>query len=75
VKNYEEDVFAILKADPDRGLALLIEKYAGYVRAIVLGKLGGFSRQDIEECVSDVFYSIYQSRHTLDSGKGSGIGH
>ena len=47
-----------LKQHPDRGLELLVEEYTGYVYSIVKGKLNRFSRQDIEECVSDVFYTV-----------------
>ena len=49
-----------------------MDRWAGFVHAIVVDKLSGIGNgQDIEECVSDVFHKIYLTRHRIDLGKGS----
>jgi RNA polymerase sigma-70 factor (ECF subfamily) len=42
-----------------------------FVYAVVNGKLSTFSRQDVEECVSDIFYEIYRTRDRIDLERGS----
>ena len=61
----------LLLINPERGLERMVEQYAGYVHAIIKGKLSQFSRQDIEECVSDVFYAVYQNRQHIDEHRGT----
>lgn len=71
MKKSQDKILTLLQINPERGLALMIEKYSGYVYTIVKNKLLHYSKQDIEECTSDVFYSIYQSRDRIDETKGS----
>lgn len=37
----------------------LFDEYYAYVFTVVLSKLYGFSREDVEECVSDVFAEVF----------------
>ncbi len=67
----KDKILALLKKDPDQGLAALIDRYTGYIYAIIQNRLSGFSRQDVEECVSDVFYSVYQNRDNIDLDRGT----
>ncbi len=53
------------------GLELLINTYGKYVYTIVKNALPKSSKQDIEECASDVFYCIYKNREKIDTNKGS----
>lgn len=40
-------------------LEILVESFGAYVKAIIVNKIGGIaSREDIEDCVSDVFYEL-----------------
>ena len=49
-----------------------MDKYMGFVYTIVYGKLSGVcGKQDIEECVSDIFYEVYKTRSSIDLEKGS----
>ena len=40
-------------------LELLVENFGAYVKAVVINKIGGVAtREDIEDCVSDVFLEV-----------------
>ncbi len=48
---------------------VLFDEYYAYVFTVVLSKLCGFSREDVEECVSDVFAEVFcalSDNHRLD---------
>jgi len=61
-----------LKSDTERGLIQLMDTYMGLVYTIVNNKLGTICcREDIEECVSTVFYEFYKQRENIDLSKGS----
>lgn len=47
----------------------LFDEYYSYVYTVVLSKLHGYSHEDVEECVSDVFAEVFMS---LDGGGYSG---
>ncbi len=51
----------LLHKDSNRGMEQLINEYAGLVYAVVNSRLisCGFTAQDVEECVSDVFSEFY----------------
>lgn len=68
----DENLLIELKEDPEKGLISLMNTYMGLVYTIVKDKLGSqFGREDIEECVSTVFYEFYKKRDSIDLGKGS----
>ncbi len=70
-ENHDQQICHMLKHSPEKGLDMLIAQYTGYVWAIVSRKLESYSRQDAEECASDVFYAVFQKRHTLSESRGS----
>jgi RNA polymerase sigma-70 factor (ECF subfamily) len=70
-ENHDQQICHMLKHSPEKGLDMLIAKYTGYVWAIVSRKLEGYSRQDAEECASDVFYTVFQKRQILSESRGS----
>lgn len=56
---------------PQRAHRALFDEYCAYVYAIAAGKLKLCgSREDIEECVSDIFASVYRSCERASSGQG-----
>ncbi len=68
----DDALLSLLVHSPDKGLEKLMDKWMGFVYAIVSGKLSNVcSKQDVEECVSDVFYKTYQSRERIDLSKGT----
>ncbi|MCL2281561.1 MAG: sigma-70 family RNA polymerase sigma factor [Dehalococcoidia bacterium] len=49
-----------------------MDQYMAFVYTIAYGKLSSVcDKQDIEECVSDIFYEIYRTRNNIDLEKGS----
>ncbi|MCM1566254.1 MAG: sigma-70 family RNA polymerase sigma factor [Dehalobacter sp.] len=66
------DLIRLLRDEPEKGLADMMDNYLGFVYTIVSGKLESVAgREDIEECTSDVFYAVFQSRKAMDASKGS----
>lgn len=61
-----------LKSDAEKGLMQLMDTYMGLIYTIVKNKLGDVCcKEDIEECVSTVFYEFYKQRENIDLSKGS----
>ena len=54
-----------LREDPEKAIRELMDRHGGLVYYIVRGILPGFPEDDIEECVSDVFFYIYRNRSRL----------
>lgn len=68
----EKEIYLLLMDNPEKGIEKIMDQYIGYVYTIVYGKLSSVcNKQDIEECVSDVFYEIYKTRSNIDLKKGS----
>jgi RNA polymerase sigma-70 factor (ECF subfamily) len=55
-----------LKQNKEKALEALMDRYISYVTAIAV-RIGGYSlpAQDIEEIVSDVFYTVWRKRESL----------
>ncbi len=68
----DKDLYLLLIENPEKGLEKIMDKYMGFVYTIAYGKLSTVcDRQDIEECVSDIFYEVYRTRNFIDPKKGS----
>ena len=68
----EEKILALLIEKPEKGLEKLMNTYAGLVYTIVHNKLyPNCSKEDVEECVSAIFYEVYENRNSIDLSKGS----
>lgn len=58
----DSEYINMLEENPDRAYSLMIDQYGNLVYAIVLNKLKNISsREDIEDCVSDIFVEIFQN--------------
>jgi len=53
------DYSVLLKKSPRKAHKALFDEYCNYVYTIVYNKLNSFSREDTEECVSDIFAEIF----------------
>ena len=68
----EETILALLIDKPAEGIRILTAQYGGLVYSITRRRLQGCLRkEDIEECVSDVFFELYRCRDKIDLSKGS----
>ena len=68
----EETILALLIDKPAEGIRILTAQYGGLVYSITSRRLQGCLRkEDIEECVSDIFFELYRCRDKIDLSKGS----
>ena len=65
----DERLLELLEQDPEAGLAALMERYGGAVRAAAARRLS--NEEDVRECVNDVFAQAYFQRARFDPAKGS----
>lgn len=67
----EKQLAAKLKKGDTAALKEMIDRYTGYVRTVIRNfSRGTLSEQDIDELCSDVFFSLWQHRETLDVNIG-----
>ena len=62
-------ILRLLDEDPERGIALMIEAYAGLLWAVCRKYLK--EPEDIKECVNDVYLDFYLYRNRYREEKGS----
>ena len=61
----------LIKKKDHRGIDYIVDLYSDKISYIVNSILNGYSnKEDIEECISDVFISVYNDIHTYDNKKG-----
>lgn len=66
------DLIKVIKQNPEKGLDLLMKNYIKLIYSLVHNKLyNKWSKEDIEECVSDVFYNFYIKLDTYNITTGS----
>ncbi len=68
----QEEILALLKTDPEKGMKAVVWQYTSLVYKIVLKRLCSVcSMEDVEETVSDIFYEFYKNHNNVDLAKGS----
>lgn len=67
----EEELIRLLQNRPEDGMAAAMECYGDKVRWMVSHILGADRKEDIEECVSDVFVKVWQETAAYDREKGN----
>ncbi|WP_070000291.1 sigma-70 family RNA polymerase sigma factor [Cellulosilyticum sp. I15G10I2] len=68
----DNEIIELLRTKKDKGLECMMDTYMGLVYSIVHNKIATIcSKEDIEECVSDVFYELYRNSEKIDLNKGS----
>ncbi len=64
--------YSLMQTAPREGRRALIDQYGNLVYAIVLNKLKDCaSREDIEDCVSDVFVAVFEAEGDFSASAGS----
>ncbi|AGX44708.1 sigma-70 family RNA polymerase sigma factor [Clostridium saccharobutylicum] len=62
----------LLYSKPEQGLKVMMDNYMSLIYTIIFNKLSGlYSKEDIEECVSDVFFEVFHYKNRIDLEKGS----
>jgi len=68
----DHDLLNLFQVNPEKALDKTMDLYGGLVYYIASSKLAGLcAREDIEECVIDVFHAVYRQRTSIDLEKGS----
>lgn len=68
----DEDLLQMLQENPKEGIRFMIKQYGGLIRAVTWRRLAGkFPKEDLEECISDIFFEFYQNVEKIDLNKGS----
>lgn len=69
----DNNLIRTLQKDPDAGMELLMERYAGLVLSVIRGKLliPPFTAEDVEDCAADTFLEFYSGLSRYDPEKGS----
>lgn len=65
----ESELRALINRSQEDGFNALFQQYKGYVYTIVWERIGGIgSREDAEECVSDIFMEIFLHFDNIHEG-------
>jgi RNA polymerase sigma factor, sigma-70 family len=56
----DKELIKLIKKDPSLGLSKAIDCYGGAIKVICLSILNGYSREDVEEAVSDTFVALWK---------------
>lgn len=66
------ELLELLFSKPEVGLKMMMDSYMGLIYTIIFNKLSGmYSKEDIEECVSDVFFEVFHYKSRINLQKGS----
>ena len=66
------ELLELLHNKPELGLKMMMDNYIALIYTIIFNKLSGmYSKEDIEECVSDVFFEVFHYKSRIDLQKGS----
>lgn len=67
----DKELLALYHKNESEAVRETVRLYLPYVKAIVKDKLSAFSREDIEETVSDIFIRFWRSVGKVDLSRGS----
>lgn len=67
----ERELAELLRQRPEQGLAAALDEYGALVKSICRRALGGAAAaEDVEECVAEAFWRLYQRRGAIRSEYG-----
>lgn len=69
----DEELLLMLEDDVENGIRLAIDMYGRAVKKICTVILSGYSKQDIEETVSDCFVALWQGTSRFDEEKNCSL--
>ena len=66
------DLLKLLNNKPEVGIKMMMDNYMALIYTIIFNKLSGmYSKEDIEECVSDVFFEVFHYKDRIDLERGT----
>ncbi len=68
----DRELIRLLQWEPEQGIGIAIQRYGKTVQWIVSHILGDY-KNEMEECVSDVFVRLWQSVHRFDAERGAAL--
>ncbi|MCE5221245.1 MAG: RNA polymerase subunit sigma-24 [Clostridium sp.] len=64
------ELLKLLNNKPEVGLKMMMDNYMALIYTIIFNKLSGmYSKEDIEECVSDVFLEVFHYKNRINTQK------
>ena len=68
----DEELIALIKENPSKGLGKLIDLYSGLVFGVVSATLVPVgTKEDAQECASDVLVSFFKNSERIDLNRGT----
>ena len=67
----DAELLALYRTDEGEAVRETVRLYLPYVRSIVSDKLSAYTKEDIEETVSDIFIRFWRSVGKVDLSRGS----
>ena len=67
----DAELLKLYATDTKRAVGITAQQYSAYVYAIIRDKLSGYSEEDIEETVNDVFIRFWRDSGKVDLKRGS----
>jgi len=62
------ELLKLLNNKPEVGLKIMMDNYMPLIYTIIFNKLSTmYSKEDIEECVSNVFFEVFNYKNRIDS--------
>jgi len=66
------ELLKLLSNKPELGIKMMMDSYMALIYTIIFNKLSGmYPKEDIEECVSDVFFEVFHHKDRIDLEKGT----
>lgn len=72
-RHEEKEILRMLENDASVAMEKIIDKYGGAVKTICRSILLGFTDEDIEETISDVFVALWLARERIEVTKDCGL--
>ncbi|MGL4773408.1 MAG: RNA polymerase sigma factor [Clostridium sp.] len=68
----DKNLIEIIQSNKKQGIEVIMDEYSSLVYTIVNNLLSScYSKEDIEDCISNIFVDIYKSLNNLQESKGS----
>ena len=67
----DKELLENIMKNPSEGIETALNIYGGAIKTICINILGNESKEDVEECISDVFLELWKNAARVNCSKGS----